>query len=138
MTNRDRMDALLREIRSLQRSIEMEGRQEEYISYLREIANNLRTPSHISEAEWGVMLPEERAKQLIQYYHGLRTEYLEMRKCAEAPTTMESINKWLEQPWVRAIITAGTLAEVAHIILHVLTTTGQFLVAPEVDPLQAD
>jgi hypothetical protein len=98
MTNRDRLDALLREIRSLQRSIEIEGRQDEYIRYLREIANNTRTPSHISEAEWGVMLPEERATQLIPYYYGLRTEYLEMRRCAETPTTMESINKWLEQP----------------------------------------
>lgn len=128
ITNLDRQRWLQERVTTLGREIVKQKRQPEYRSYMVRIVAAPETARAVTDAEWEVLLPDERDQLLIPYYHCLRTELLKLRELAEAPSTIDRVNRWLDQPWIKVAIATATLVEAAKLILGVLQSTGVLLI----------
>lgn len=126
-SNGERLAHLRSQERQLSDLIVSGNREGEYIEYLRSLTMGTREPLVISDAEWEVMLPLEKEIALIPHYHAVRTELLEQLQLRAQQGSLARIREWLESPFVRTAIAAGTLVEAAHVIYSLASTSGLFL-----------
>ena len=123
-TNRDRLKYLREKIRQLNSQIHDEGLEDEYIAMVNEIADGKIKLEPVSDETWEVMLPKEKEKQLLNYYHSLRTELQEMVGQVRRQGSTARVAKWLENPWVQATISAAAITNVALHVVELVRATG--------------
>jgi hypothetical protein len=107
--------------------IESSGLGDRYLDYVDLIAKEEIPAESVDELEWESFLTVEKEQKLFAHYHTMRSELLEMRRRADAPSFMDRAETWLESPWVRSAITVGTLTHAAMLLTQLLHHTGLFL-----------
>jgi len=68
-TNRDRLKYLLMKVAELDVEIERNQLQDQYMELDRDLREGKRQPKLIDDNMWEVLLPKERERDLLDYYH---------------------------------------------------------------------
>ena len=111
---RDRLDELADEI-------ERSGAQREVIKLADKVRANPTSVSPISDAEWDVLLPEERRRLLPRYYLTVRSEFLTLHQQAQKADNWSS---WLNGPAPQLISLATGIASLLEYGYQALNAAG--------------
>jgi hypothetical protein len=133
-TNRERLEFLQSRVNTLAAEIEESGREEEFLSYVRQISSSGGQPRSIDEVEYDLMLPTEKSSLLLAHYHTMRTELLELARSQEQQARTGGVSSWLANPWLKAGISAISLTKAAMFIIEVLSKHPHFLRVPSNEP----
>lgn len=126
MTNQDRINYLREKVKQLNVQIQEKNLENKYIKMLKQTKEGKLKLTPIDEEEWGMMLPKEQEKNLLTYYHTVRSELTEMKTQAKEQGRTGRLKYWLSNPWVKIGLTAVTLTEVAIKIAEVIAHSGLF------------
>jgi hypothetical protein len=126
-TYQERIVELYHRVNELAAEIEREGREQEYLRYLKKLEEGGAEPKEIDDVLWGLMLPAEKKELLLSRYHTLRTELLELKKKEKQFTSKQSLTDWLNSPWIRGALGIASLIKAASFVLHILSQHSLFL-----------
>jgi hypothetical protein len=129
-TNRDRIKYLGEKIGQLAAEIQDKGLEDRYMNMVERIAKGKLKFEPVEDEQWEVMLPKEREKNRLAYYHTLRSELQVLKQEAQEQARkqggLEIVTAWLENPWVKRTLTAAGITQLAIRVLEVLHTHGLF------------
>jgi len=125
--NRDRIKFLEERIKRLNGEIIEKNLEQQYIELQQQIAEGKLRITPVDEEQWDIMLPAEREKNLLSYYHTFRVEQAEMIvELRKRKRTPEKLREWLENPYVKITLTATSFASATVALADFLSTTGLF------------
>ena len=126
MTNQERIKQLRDNLERLNHEIVRNGIEEEYEKFLNQISNGQIQPVTITDGEWDVLLPSERKRRLLEYYHSLRIELSTLLDAAKHVTIQERLAEWLSSPYVKLAISCGSMISFAVEVLAKAHEAGIF------------
>src|SRR6516225_5033702 len=128
-TNRDRLKYLLMKVAELDVEIERNQLQDQYMELDRDLREGKRQPKLIDDNMWEVLLPKERERDLLDYYHCLRVELLTLREevMKRDESGMLEKSRWVERPWIKLPLTVGGLVDLTVQLYHLGHTAGLWL-----------
>jgi len=125
-TNNDRIKYLQEKLNRLNTQIQEKGLEEKYLRMAARLQRGKLKAKPVSEEDWSVMLPAEREKHLLAYYHTIRTELHAMKLSATEQSRSGKLREWLENPWVKVGLTTVALTEVAIKVVEAAHMSGLF------------
>jgi hypothetical protein len=125
-TNRDQLVALRTRIHLLNDKIVAAGREQEYLTMAKEVAEGTVTFVPLEEEQWDVMLPAEQDTNLLRYYHTLRIELQSMSAEAKKVGAIDKATSWLDSRWVKRPVAASGLLALAWEVFEQAHNLGLF------------
>ncbi len=125
-TNNDRIKYLQEKLDRLSSVIQEKSLEEKYLRMASRIKQGKLMVEPVSEEDWMIMLPKEQEKQLLVYYHTLRSELHTMKLAAKEQSRTGKLREWLENPWVKIGLTTLALTEVAVKVVEAAHQSGLF------------
>lgn len=125
-TNEDRIKYLQEKLERLSALVEEKGLEEKYLRMAARIKRGKLQLEPVTEDDWSLMLPAERDKNLLAYYHTTRAELHQMKTAATEQSRTGKLAQWLENPWVKVGLSTLTLMEVASKVIEAAHQSGLF------------
>jgi hypothetical protein len=123
-TNQDRITELRAQIGLLNERIVTEGKQQDYMAMVQQIADGKIKFEPLDEDQWNIMLPSEQKLHLLRYCHTFRLEMQELLADSKKPGMLEQATSWLESPWVKRPVAAGGIISLTWTIIQHLHLVG--------------
>lgn len=124
-TNQDRIKYLREKLDQLSSTIEKKNLENKYLKMAEQLKQGLKFEP-VSEEEWNLMLPKEKEKNLLAYYHTMRSELHAMKISGTKKDRAGKLKDWLESPWLKVGLTALSFAEVAVKVAELAHQSGLF------------
>ena len=125
-TNEQRVVYLQKLLDQLGSRIQEKNREDEYITMLEQAKQGTLKLEPVSEDEWDLMLPKEKDKHLLIYYHTMRGELHQMKLAAKNQSKIGKLKDWLESPWLKVGLTTVTLTQLAIKLVEAAHQAGLF------------
>ena len=125
-TNQEKLVQLMRQIDLLGRQIEVAGREDECLRLLDDVSKNPAVFEELTDEEWDAYLNNEKERALPRYYCSCRFRLRQLELQISRHLEEGGLEKFLNMPYVRAVIKIAEIGTVLEFISHIAHAAGLF------------